>query len=140
MSRLHLTPPASLNQFCSKPHLVTHVPGLGTSPDLGNSTAMTQHLLSQGEPAKSTSKTIQVPTLHEGRSRDTNYSAFNETKPDPFIPTRGKAANQLAQPRSARNTEVGSLVSLGWLLEREVLCFPQKTSVLESPSVKPELP
>lgn len=92
MSKLHLVPPPSLNQFCSKPHLITRAPGLASSPDLANSTAATHHLLSQGEPAKSISKTMQVHTLHEGRSRDTNYSAFNETKPDPFVSARGKGA------------------------------------------------
>lgn len=97
MSKLHLVPPPSLNQFCSKPHLITHAPGLASSPDLANSTAATHHLLSQGEPAKSISKTMQVHALHEGRSRDTNYSTFSETKTRPVHISKGERCHAVPE-------------------------------------------
>jgi len=121
-------------------HLLTRALGLGSSPDLANSTAVTQHLLSRGDPAKSTSKTLQVHTLREGRSRDANYSAFSETKIRPFPTSMGERCQPSAQPRRARNTEVGSSVSLRWLLSGQGPCFPQQPSALGSLPVKPELP
>lgn len=49
----------------------------GKSPHIQAASCATLRHSPGLEPPKSTSKTFQAHTLHKGRSRDTNYSAFN---------------------------------------------------------------